>query len=653
MPTQLAALCLILVHLFLFAHAEPYSIEDWAKREDMRDVSLSPDGNKLALLKIATKDGNPILEIYNTNNLSAKPFKMDANPMEMTRFYWATNDKIIFSARLKVREMIDGFNRGVYESTSGILTLNKDPKKSSWKKIGELNGERGGLYGPVALKPNKFIIYEYDKGSYYPKYYEYDVKKGTRKLITRASPKINNIIFDGSGKPQFGRGYDAQTDEFISYYRKPDGSDWKVINRLHRENFETWRAIAVDNLSPGNLLVLAHNGSNTTGLWSFNPDTGSYGELIYRTSAGEVYPKYHSNRFTQPGVVTAVGYLDGREIKYEWFDAEEKAIYDQLKALVPHSDRMRISRSRDGSSLAIFNEGPRDPGTYYLLKNGKFQAIGSKKPWFSSDKLADVKAITYKSRDGKDIKGFITVPNGKPPFPLVVMPHGGPFVPEIPSYDGWAQLLANYGYMVLQPQYRGSTAYGLDFYQSAFIDGGEGGRKMQDDKDDGALYLADQGLVDRNRMAMFGWSYGGYAALIAAARKEQIYQCAIAGAAVADNIQQLNYYRNRMAQFPTASSVEQIKMWEESISPIKEAQNVNIPLLVIHGSVDQRVPPEHATKYIKALEKYNIPHKAMWLDGADHFYSTLFYRHNIKFYSAMLDFLETDCFGDKQSLAVK
>jgi dipeptidyl aminopeptidase/acylaminoacyl peptidase len=154
-------------------------------------------------------------------------------------------------------------------------------------------------------------------------------------------------------------------------------------------------------------------------------------------------------------------------------------------------------------------------------------------------------------------------------------------------------------------------------------------------------------------MAMFGWSYGGYAALIAAARKEQIYQCAIAGAAVADNIQQLNYYRNRMARFPTASSEEQIKMWEESISPIKEAQNVNIPLLVIHGSVDQRVPPEHATKYIKALEKYNIPHKAMWLDGADHFYSTLFYRHNIKFYSAMLDFLETDCFGDKQSLAVK
>ena len=92
-------------------------------------------------------------------------------------------------------------------------------------------------------------------------------------------------------------------------------------------------------------------------------------------------------------------------------------------------------------------------------------------------------------------------------------------------------------------------------------------------------------------------------------------------------------------------------MWEESISPIKEAEKVNIPLFVIHGSVDQRVPPEHARKYIKALEKHGIPHKSMWLEGADHFYSTLFYRHNVKFYTALIDFLANDCFGNDESVA--
>mgnify|MGYP002055849515 FL=1 len=80
---------------------------------------------------------------------------------------------------------------------------------------------------------------------------------------------------------------------------------------------------------------------------------------------------------------------------------------------------------------------------------------------------------------------------------------------------------------------------------------------------------------------------------------------------------------------------------------------MNIPLMIIHGDVDQRVPPKHARKYISALEKAGIPHKTMWLEGADHFYSTLFYRHNIKFFAGLLDFLETDCFGDKQSLAEK
>ena len=634
--------------------SDPYPIEDWGKRADMSNVSLSPDGNKLALLKIPTRDGNPILEIYDANDLGARPFKMDADPMEMTRFYWATDDKIIFSARQKVRDKIDGFNEGVYKSTRGVLTLDKDPKKSKWTKLSEINGSRGGLLGPIRTKPNKFITYAYAKGSRYPSYYEYDVKSGRRKLITKESPKVSGIRFDGYGNPQFGSGYDGGSNEFLTFYRKQGSKDWQVIHRQNRENFETWYPVALDPLSTTDLLVVAHNGNNTAGLWSFNPDTKEYGELIYRRSGGDVSTRFHSNRYTSPDVVTAVRYADGRDYRYEWFDGEEKAIYEQLEGFVAHADRLSISsRSRDGLSMVVYNVGPRDPGTYYLLKNGRLQVIGSKMPWFHSDKLADVEAVSYKSRDGKDIEGFITIPNGEPPYPLVVMPHGGPFFGEDPSYDGWAQMLANNGFMVLQPQYRGSTAYGLDFYQSAFIDGGEGGYRMQDDKDDGALHLVEKGLVDPDKMAMFGWSYGGYAALIAAAREDQIYQCAIAGAAVADNTQQLNYYRNSMASFPTSGSLEQIKFWEESISPIKEVEKVNIPLMIIHGDVDQRVPPKHARKYISALEKAGISHKTMWLEGADHFYSTLFYRHNIKFYSAMLDFLETDCFGDKQSLAVK
>ena len=632
---------------------QPYPIEDWAKRADMQNVSLSPDGNKLALLKIPSAEENPILEVYDANNLSKKPFRMNANPMEITRFYWATDDKIIFSARQVVRKKIDGFNDGVYKSSSAILTLHKDPKKSKPpRKLRELG--TGGIVGPIPGKPNKFLVYAYEKGSFSPIYYEYDVKTRKREMITRESENVYRFIFDGYGNPQFAQGYSGASEEYLTYYRNKETSGWDVINRMHRENFEYWRVFGVDPLNPDDLLVVAHNGANTAGLWSFDPKTKKYKELIYRRTDGDVFPVSHSNEYQYPDLITGVVYRDGRDQKYEWFDGEEKALHEQLMALIPNSDRMEISsRSRDGNSMIVQNFGPRDPGTYYLVKNGAIKVIGSRMPWFSSDRLADVKEIKYKSRDGKLVRGFITIPNSDGPHPLVVMPHGGPFVAENPSYDGWAQLLANYGYLVLQPQYRGSRGYGLDFYKSAFIDGGEGGFKMQDDKDDGALYLVEQGLVDPDRMAMFGWSYGGYAALIAASREDQIYQCAIAGAAVADNLQQLNYYKNDITAFRTSGSEEQIRMWEDSISPIKEVEKVNIPLFVIHGDVDQRVPPKHARKYLAALEKAGIPHKSLWLEGADHFSDTLFYHHNVKFYTELLDFLDNDCFPKDGSLALK
>ncbi len=648
----------------LSSQVEPYPLEAWAKRADMRNVSISPDGNRLALLKIATDEGNPILEIYDTNDLSARPFKMNADPMEMVSVNWISEDMIVFTARAKVRNKIDGWNQGVYEYSLGLLTLNKDPKKNSWKKISEsTKAQTGGLniVSSLPSKPNKILISarsssgSLDKlrpSEYFVTYYEYDIKTGRRSRITSSAGEVKGIRFDKDADPQFGSGYDAATNEYLYYYREKGSSKWEIIHRLHQDSFESWRPIGLDPEAPGNLLVSANNGNDKTGLWSYNPKTRKHDELIYRRSDVDSSYKTHTNRFTNENEVTAVAYRDGRDIKYEWFDAAEQALYEQIKSLIPYADRISVQRTRDPQTMLINNRGPRDPGTDYLLKDGKIQVIGSTYPQFSSDQLADVKAITYKARDGRDIPGFITVPNSKPPYPLVVMPHGGPFVSESPSFDAWAQLLANRGFMVLQPQYRGSKGYGMDFYTTAFINGGQGGYQMQDDKDDGALYLADQGLVDPDRMMMFGWSYGGYAALIAASRTPQIYKCVIAGASVPNINQQVNYYRNGMA-YGGAGAIEQLAMWDDSISPIKEVANVNIPMLIVHGTDDQRTPPKAAREYIAAMKESGKEFKSVWLDGADHFSNTLTYNHKLTFYTAMTDYLENDCFLKSESVASK
>jgi dipeptidyl aminopeptidase/acylaminoacyl peptidase len=338
-------------------------------------------------------------------------------------------------------------------------------------------------------------------------------------------------------------------------------------------------------------------------------------------------------------VTGVVYYKNKRHVEY--FDEIEGATYNQLEGLIPNAYDVTItSRSRDGQTLTIFNSGPHDPGTYYLVKNGQLKVIGSRQPLFKSEDLADVKYITYKARDGKNIPGFLTVPKGEPPFPTIILPHGGPYVRETVAYDEWSQLLANRGYLVLQPQYRGSQGHGLEHWMSAFSGASQAGRKMQDDKDDGAMYLVDEGLADPERLAMFGWSYGGYAALVAASRTPQLYQCVIAGAAVSDPTMQVNYARDTLR----GASVESwLDLWLNGVSPVDEAEKVNVPILLIHGDVDQRVPLDNAKVYRRALDKYKKNYKYVELEGADHFSSTLFYNHQLKMYQSLIDYLKNDC----------
>jgi len=625
------------------AQVDPYPLEYWALRDVINNVEVSPDGKHLALLKIPSRDGNPVIEVYETADLSKEPFRVNADPMEITTIDWVSDTNIAFLARQKVRDKIEGFNQGVYETRIAQLDIETED-------IELFDEENPAISGLLPNEPNKIIISFNpggDEGSklteaFRPRaYYEFDLKRGTKKLLIRGKIDLAQIEFDGNGHPYTARGFDLAKGEFIWYYRPPGGKGWTEIKRMHEDSFESFFVEGYDEAKPGNLLVTANNGHDKQGLWSYNTETREFEELIYRRSDVDVSGvRFHSNEWTQPDTIVGVAYIKDR-IHYEYFDGMEGATYDQLRQIIPYSHWLTISsRSRDGNTFTVYNTGPRDPGTYYLYKDGQFQSVGSKQPLLESEKLADVRYITYDARDGIEIPAYLTVPHGEPPYPTVVMPHGGPFVTEVVQYDEWGQLLANNGYLVLQPQYRGSTGYGLDFYTMAFRESGQGGYKMQDDKDDGVLHLIEEGLTDPDQVAMFGWSYGGYAALVAASRTPQLYQCVIAGAGVTDPLMQVNYYRDALRG---AQRAEQLNMWDDSISPLEEVSKVNVPMLLIHGDVDQRVPPVHLRKYLKALEDEDVQYRHVWLEGADHFSNTLFYDHQITLYENLIGYLENEC----------
>ena len=623
--------------------ADPYPLEYFALRDVISTVLISPDGKRLGLMKIPTRDGNPVIEVYDAKNLDREPFRLNADPMEITSFYWASNTNVVFTLRQKVRDRIEGFNEGVYDTRIAQLDLETEEIET----FDELNATISAL---LPNEPNKIIL-SFNPGSessskiaeaFRPRaYYEFDLKRGTKKLLIRGKVDVAQIEFDGEGNPWTARGFDLASGEFIWYYRAPGESGWREIYRMDENNFETFEIVAKDDAKPSNVLVVANNGNDKAGLWSFDTGARSFEELVYRRSDVDVAGvRMHSNEWTNPDSVAGVAYRKDK-LHVEYFDEVEGATYRQLEEIVPYAHDVRItSRSRDGQTLTVYNSGPKDPGTYYLIKDGQMLTVGSKQPLLESERLADVRYITYEARDGVEVPAFITIPYGSPPFPTVVLPHGGPFVNETVGYDEWGQLLANNGYLVLQPEYRGTTGYGLDYYTMAFRDGGQGGYKMQDDKDDGVLYLIAEGMSDKDRVAMFGWSYGGYAALVAASRTPQLYQCVIAGAAVSDPLMQVNYYRDLLRG---AARDEQLNMWDDSISPIKEAARVNVPMLLIHGDVDQRVPPEHLKKYLKELDRYEKQYRRVWLHGADHFSNTLFFRHQITLYENLIGYLKNEC----------
>lgn len=627
--------------------AEPYPLDYWARRSAVTGVSLSPDGSQFALTRIVERGGNPIIELYDSDDLAAEPLRIDSSPMEiLPGVRWIDDDVFLFTARQQVREIIEGFNQGVYE----YQNVKYDGSKKN--PIGRIRQDFFRVEEVLPDKKNKIII-SIQEGvpnglqavatTIRPRsYWEYDVKTNRRKLLMRGKISLGNIQFDSDGNATHAFGYDVRTDEYTYHWRPEGTTEWREMYRQHEDSFEQFYPVAPDPVAENHFLVMAHNGFDKIGLWSFDAENQKFSEVLYRRNdVDSSFPFAHSNRLSNSDDIAGITWCKDK-CRREFFDGQEAALYRQLESLIPNADQVRISgRSRDGNTLVVTNSGPRDPGTYYLIRNGKVSKISGAKPYLEHDQLAKVEYITYKARDGETINGYVTVPNGEGPFPLVVMPHGGPYVSEtVDRFDEWSQMLANNGYMVLQPQYRGSQKYGLEFYKSAFINGSEAGRAMQDDKDDGALYLVKQGLVDPDRMAMFGWSYGGYAALIAAARDDQIYQCVIAGAAVTDPDMQMDYYRYRIEG---SAKIEQLTTWDGAVSPIKEVKKINVPMLVVHGDNDQRVPPEHFDKYIDELDRAGIDYQKLILEGADHFSNTLFYHHKIALYETMLDFFENDC----------
>jgi dipeptidyl aminopeptidase/acylaminoacyl peptidase len=349
--------------------------------------------------------------------------------------------------------------------------------------------------------------------------------------------------------------------------------------------------------------------------------------------------------FFSPNRVPLAAIFQAGYPKVSLLDSDDP-MRDKLDAALGNFPGMMVepvSQTMDGGKMIVLVYSDRDPGTYYLYDTVKMKIdpILHRRHSIDPTQMGERRPISFKARDGQQIRGYLTLPPGKEAknLPLVVNPHGGPFE----KGDRWAweaepEMLASRGYAVLQVNFRGSLGYGNNFEHA----GKQGwDTVMIDDITDGAKWAASQGLVDATRMCIYGGSYGGYAALMSAVREPDLYRCVVDLAGIYDlriqasqsDTSTSQYGRNFMAEFIGATPD---RLYQAS--PASQIDRLKAAVLIAHGEEDKRVPLSQAKALRKALDERHHPYE--WLTKAGEGHGFYLAEDREDFYVKLLAFLD-------------
>ena len=309
----------------------------------------------------------------------------------------------------------------------------------------------------------------------------------------------------------------------------------------------------------------------------------------------------------------------------ELSDETAQAVLTEALDKFSYASFARIADFTPNFSAIIANtSGNYDSGTWFRMDGttGERTIIGLEYPAIQGPVIGQISTIRYEAQDGLEIEGILTLPPGREAtdLPVIILPHGGPTAHDVEAFDWLAQAFASRGYAVLQPNFRGSTGRGR-----SFIDAGDGewGGKMQTDKSDGLMALAERGIVDPERACIVGASYGGYAALAGVTLQQGIYRCAVSINGIGDLEPMLRDFRNGTRNTATRSVEKQFggRVNLDVLSPAANAERADAPVLLIHGRDDTVVPYAQSVLMQDALEDANKPVEFVTLDGEDHYLS--------------------------------
>lgn len=586
------------------------SAADFGALPFMIRPKLSPDARHI--VTEAYYKGSKVLTILQLGAKTTATHSFNIpKKSDLLWYRWAGNDRLLVS--LGISDILWG------EEVYMTRLLMYDLKTGKAQFLGK-KGE--GMDGDTVIYTDPeghWLLLNVQRTVFdYPSIWRIDLDTFEQKKVVSEYPHVWSWFADSTGTVRAGIGADGKRRWL--YYRKSANDKFeKVLKRTLKEEDrgKIERFVPVNGSDSG--YAVSNERTGRYGLYRYDFSSDSLGEAVFE------HPQVDIEDFSESfdGEITAVYYTDDRA-RVEWLVPRMKELQEIIDKALPGRINRVASMSRDRKKMLVWTGSASDPGVYYYFDSdsGVMNLLVRPYDKMSGKSLSNVESTSYAARDGLSIPAYVTLPNGTEPkqLPLIIMPHGGPFLRDEWGYDTWAQFLANRGYIVLQPNFRGSTGYGRDFVEKGE---GEWGRKMQDDLDDGVKWLVEQGKVDPKRVCIMGASYGGYAALWAAARNPEIYRCAISLAGISDLKEQLRYNRRSfVASRYFAAWREKVQGEKDfdlkTVSPLYAIDRINMPLLIAHGTDDETVPIAQSKKLHEALAKANKPHSYIVYEGEGH-----------------------------------
>ena len=602
--------------------------EQLAQYPRMTGFRLSPDGKHMIALE-SQGDVRNVL-VWKTDSLSTKPQVIGSSSMRIRTASFLKNDVLAVT----LWQPYDARIEGSLTKTFINKLLVTDLAGKEWKEplvsadIGRTDATRKLLALSVPTVKSRMprdpdhIIVESDGGATDRDLFRYNVRTGASARVLRLGENDFGVLVDATGAPRARSrsGSDAKGLFIATDLRNATAGTWEEHFRSYVKDRDVVEVTSV-GASPNTVVLRSNVGRDLAGLYEY--------DIAQRKIVSTLF---EHKFFEASGVRLAsnddplnAGDFDG--FTYEglhggdvhWvnpaFEAVIKGVAQSLgiaEITQPLVDVVSGKRSEvrmlDGVSVAITGfhagavptyllrvSGLAYPTEHYLLRGPQLTLLAKERPQVDRRALGSAKFVYYKARDGLSIPAFLTLPNrqlcGPGPYAAVIHPHGGPWARDAMGFDnsGWVPMLVSRCHVVLQPQFRGSADWGRALWLAGDR---EWGQKMQDDKDDGAQWLVSEKLADPKRMAMFGFSYGGYSAFAAAVRPNGLYKCAISGAGVSD-IETIwaDFYTNpyfRDNQEPTV----------RGLSPVKQADRIKIPMLVYTGDRDTIVPVIQSEQFV-------------------------------------------------------